>query len=80
MGFELTTLVVICTDCVGSCKSNYHTTTTTIPFVPIETILNHGKENIRKVINYKNKLILSFSLGMILQIVNEITLLFGDSL
>jgi len=27
-GFELTTLMVICTDCVGSCKSNYHTTMT----------------------------------------------------
>jgi hypothetical protein len=25
MGFELTTLVVIGTDCMGSCKSNYHT-------------------------------------------------------
>ena len=25
---ELTTLVVICTDCIGSCKSNYHTMTT----------------------------------------------------
>jgi len=24
-GFELTTLVVISTDCIGSCKSNYHT-------------------------------------------------------
>ena len=23
--FELTTTVVICTDCIGSCKSNYHT-------------------------------------------------------
>ena len=23
-GFELTTLVVICTHCIGSCKSNYH--------------------------------------------------------
>ena len=31
-GFELTTLVVIGTDCIGSCKSNYHMiTTTTIP-------------------------------------------------
>jgi hypothetical protein len=29
MGFELTTLVVIGTDCIGSCKSNHHTTTTT---------------------------------------------------
>ena len=27
-GLELTTLVVIGTDCTGSCKSNYHTTTT----------------------------------------------------
>ena len=26
-GFELTTLVVIWTDCTGSCKSNYHTIT-----------------------------------------------------
>ena len=31
--FELTTLVVIDTDCIGSCKSNYHTiTTTTAPW------------------------------------------------
>ena len=30
--FELTTLVVISTDCKGSCKSNYHSiTTTTVP-------------------------------------------------
>ena len=29
MGFELSTLVVIGTDCTGSCKSNYHTITTT---------------------------------------------------
>ena len=28
MGFELTTLVVIGTDCIGSCKSNYHAITT----------------------------------------------------
>jgi len=28
-GFKLTTLVVIVTDCTGSCKSNYHTITTT---------------------------------------------------
>ena len=28
-GFELATLVMICTDCIGSCKSNYHTITTT---------------------------------------------------
>ena len=29
MGFKLKTLVVIGTDCTGSCKSNYHTITTT---------------------------------------------------
>jgi len=28
-GFELTTLVMIGTDWTGSCKSNYHTITTT---------------------------------------------------
>jgi len=28
-GLELTTLVVIDTDCTGSCKSNYHMITTT---------------------------------------------------
>ena len=27
--FELTIPVVICTDCIGSCKSNYHTNTAT---------------------------------------------------
>ena len=32
--FELTTSVVIGTDCIGSCKSNYHTTTaTTAPHI-----------------------------------------------
>jgi hypothetical protein len=31
---ELTTSVVIGTDCIGSCKSNYHTiTTTTVPLL-----------------------------------------------
>ena len=33
-GFETTTLVVIGTYCIGSCKSNYHmTTTTTVPLI-----------------------------------------------
>ena len=39
-GFELTTLVVIGTDCIGSCKSNYHTikitTTTTVPVTTMQ--------------------------------------------
>jgi hypothetical protein len=29
VGFKLTTIVVIGTNCIGSCKSNYHTITTT---------------------------------------------------
>ena len=33
-GFALTNLVVICTDCTGSCKSHYQTImTTTAPFI-----------------------------------------------
>ena len=33
-GFELKTLLVICTDCIGRSKSNYHTiTTTAVPSV-----------------------------------------------
>jgi hypothetical protein len=31
IGFELTTLVVIGTDCIGSNRSNYHTIMTTMP-------------------------------------------------
>jgi len=39
-GFKLTTLMVICTDCTGSCKSNYHMIpTTTVPF-SIEVFIN----------------------------------------
>ena len=34
--FELTTLVVIDTDCIGSYKSNYHTITTTTALNDIE--------------------------------------------
>ena len=38
--FELTTLVVIGTDCIGGCKSNYHMiTTTTAPFVIIDAFV-----------------------------------------
>jgi hypothetical protein len=37
--FELTTSVVIGTDCIGSCKSNYHAITpTTIPLSGCELI------------------------------------------
>ena len=32
-GFEHTILVVLCTDCIGSCKSNYHTITSRQPII-----------------------------------------------
>ena len=32
-GFELATLVLMCTDWTGSCKSSYHTITTTKPLI-----------------------------------------------
>jgi hypothetical protein len=39
--FELTTSAVIGTDCIGSCKSNYHTiTATTAPVVFSDNIFN----------------------------------------
>jgi hypothetical protein len=41
MGFELTTLVVIGTDCTGSCKSNYHTIMTMMaPFGIVVAIIH----------------------------------------
>ena len=40
--FELTTLVLICTDCIGSCKSNYHANTPQRPFVS-EAFLTNWK-------------------------------------
>ena len=47
-GFELTTLVVIGTDCTGSWKANHHTiTATTTPIVVVEV---DTKEN-RFIIN-----------------------------
>ena len=45
-GFEFTTLVVIGTDCIGSCKSNYHTiTATTAPSMHVKMgikLMSHG--------------------------------------
>jgi hypothetical protein len=40
-GFELTTLVVIVTDCTGSCKSNYHTITTTMAPIILKQLTVH---------------------------------------
>ena len=43
-GFELTTLVVIGTDCKGSCKSNFHTITiTTHPCPKVHTLFCHDQ-------------------------------------
>jgi hypothetical protein len=51
MGFELTSLVVIGTDCIGSCKSNYHTitatTTPTLLIVKEITLITLKKYNFR---------------------------------
>ena len=45
-GFELTTLVVIGTDCICSCKSIYHTiTTTTTPIAQIEQVHDKNEYN-----------------------------------
>jgi hypothetical protein len=49
-GFELTTLVVIGTDCTGSCKSNNHTIMTA-PFV-IFTLAHHTWGFIHYMIHY----------------------------
>jgi hypothetical protein len=48
VGFELITLVVKCTDCIGSCKSNYHTiTVTTAPYIGDENKeIIHGLNNL----------------------------------
>ena len=40
-GFELTNLVVIGTDCTGSCKFNYHTITTTTAPRLMDTIVHN---------------------------------------
>jgi hypothetical protein len=39
VGFELTTSVVIGTDCIGSCKSNFHTIRNTMPPPPQGTTM-----------------------------------------
>jgi hypothetical protein len=44
MGFKLTTLVVIGTDCISICKFNYHTITTTTAPIYIY-IYSHGNRS-----------------------------------
>jgi hypothetical protein len=52
MGFKLTTLVVIGTDCTGSFKSNYHTITTTPEIIVIRWL----QSDINIVHRYKGKM------------------------
>jgi hypothetical protein len=42
-GFELSTLVVICFDCIGSCKSSYHTITATYLNYMLDIFTVHPK-------------------------------------
>ena len=57
--FELTTLVVIGTDCIGSCKSNYHRIATmTAPTSPLAKLVfwkiwNVGQANFIVVVAFK---------------------------
>jgi hypothetical protein len=47
VGFELTTLVVIGTDCTGSCKTNYHTIKTMMTHLPLfKFIWNKGQHQL----------------------------------
>ena len=47
-GFELTTLVVICTDCTSSYKSTYHTITTTPNKMNCELMLTYDTPALRQ--------------------------------
>ena len=52
-GFKLTTLVVIGTDCIGSCKSNYHTvTTTTAPYSGRSGVISNDTCGNTKLLHY----------------------------
>ena len=52
-GFELSALVVIGTDCIGSCKSNYHAITTTTAPLQFRKLLHHYERKNRKFCTVK---------------------------
>ena len=53
VGFKLTTLVVIGFNCIGSCKSNYHTITTMAPHSSLKQILTEKcKTGYKKRVKY----------------------------
>jgi hypothetical protein len=57
-GFELTTSVVIGTDCIGSCKSNYHTITTSRrPLYLLNMVLEFESRSRRGVQHYVIKFV-----------------------
>jgi hypothetical protein len=58
-GFELTTLVVIGTDCIGSYKSNYHTITTMTTTAP-QLIKDHNS-GIERAIKINSNFVLSIT-------------------
>ena len=49
VGFVLTILVVICTDCIGSYKSNYHAITTTTNVKWFVTLINKVCEDLNRL-------------------------------
>ena len=50
-GFKLTTLMVIGTDCTGSCKSNYHTMMTT---TASQILYNNQNDIIWNLVTFKS--------------------------
>jgi len=60
VGFKLTTLVVIGTDCIGSCKSNYHTITTTMAHLKIGDVFIFYHIVLIGMLDFKNSIWLLF--------------------
>ena len=55
-GFELTMLVVIGTDCIGSCENSYHTImTTTAPICKLDSLSHLSINIIITILNLKEK-------------------------
>jgi hypothetical protein len=52
VGFKLTTLMVIGTDCIGSCKSNYHTIMATVTPFPLLEIRDTGQPVVLAMIQF----------------------------
>ena len=70
--FELTTLVVIGTDCTGSCKSKYHPITTTT--TPLNYVTNAFDVGIGKLISgVKTLVLMSFLAIRFYNIVSRMT-------